>query len=221
MNRATLVVITGLDGTGKSSLSKAVVDEFHSRGHDAFLAYGRYLPRLLYPIVLFGRNTIFSSSGIDDDYAQHQAAKEDFFDNDILAKTYEIAIILDYTPQFLHRVILPLYQHNIVVCDRYFYDTLLSDLAGDVIRTPSDAILRYDSYSKIIPRPDYEFYLRVPASISMERKDDIPSEGYLIERERYYEKFSEEYGFIELDGTLTLDQLTEQILSEIDLDTLH
>jgi len=71
----------------------------------------------------------------------------------------------------------PLYEADIVVCDRYFYDTLLSDLAGDVLDEPEEAIERYRRYQPFLPTPDHEFYVQVPTEVSMERKDDIPSGG--------------------------------------------
>lgn len=218
MKRGTLVCLTGLDGAGKSTLTANVVERLRADGYDAVRAYGRYLPRLTYPLILLGNRTVFADSDIETDYEGHQSAKEGVFANEILSTLYESVIVADYIPQFVHRVLYPLYRHDIVLCDRYFYDTLLSDLAGDVIDEPAGAVERYDFYSKFLPTPDHEFYVQIPPAVSMERKDDVPSIQYLEDRKRFYDHFAAEYGFSVLDGTKPVDELTQQVLDEMGLD---
>ena len=215
MNRATLVVMTGLDGAGKSTLSARVVDQLREDGYDASRAYGRYLPRLTYPVIAVGQRTVFSDSDIEEDYEDHQSEKESLFSNPVLSRAYESAIMADYVPQYVWRVLRKLYTSEIVICDRYAYDTLLSDLAGDVLETPAEAVERYGTYARLFPEPDHEFYVRVPPEVSMERKDDVPSIEYLRDRRDFYDEFAEAYGLTELDGTESLEYLTGRVVGAI------
>lgn len=215
MTRGTLVCITGLDGAGKSTLTKAVVEELQLEGYDAVGAYGRFLPRLTYPLILLGQRTVLSDSDITEDYETHQSTKNDLFESTLLSSLYEGIIMADYIPQFFCRVVLSIYQYDIVVCDRYFYDTLLTDLAGDVINEPADAIRRYNLYSKFLPQPDHEFYVQTPAEVSMRRKDDVPSIEYIQDRKSFYDSFAEKQDLSVLDGTLTSERLTKIVLRDI------
>ena len=215
MNRGTLVCVTGLDGAGKSTLTDNVAKQLRSQGYDAVQAYGRYLPRLTYPVIAIGQRTVFADSDIEDDYESHQSEKEALFVDDRLARAYESLIMADYTPQFVWRVLRQLYTHEIVVCDRYVYDTLLSDLAGDVLETPQEAIDRYETYAGLFPDPDYQFYVRIPPEVSMERKDDVPSIEYLEDRLAFYDRFADAYGLSKLDGTESVEYLTGVVVGAI------
>lgn len=215
MNRGTLVCVTGLDGAGKSTLTNSVAQTLRDDGYDAVQVYGRYLPRASYLAIAIGRRTVFSNSDIEDDYEDHQSEKEDVFSNDLLATAYESVVMADYVPQFVWRVLRSLYTHDIVICDRYVYDTLLTDLAGDVLAEPADAIDRYRLYEDVFPTPDHEFYVSIPPAVSMERKDDVPSIEYLEDRKTFYDEFAEAYDLSVLDGTDSIQQLTYQVVDEI------
>lgn len=215
MQRGTLITTTGIDGAGKSTLAKNVRDELQARGYDAVYAYGRFLPLLSYPVMEIGRRTVLSDSDIENDYNSHQSKKEELFETPFLRRVYELLVMMDYAPQLFARVILPLYKYDYVVCDRYFYDTLLTDLSGDVIQTPRQAIDRYRYYSRFVPSPDYEFYLRIDPETAIERKDDIPDIGYLQDRKRFYDLFAEANDMIILDGTDSEDGLCRTVVEKI------
>lgn len=215
MTKGTLVCLTGLDGAGKSTVTNNVAETLRDRGYDAVQVYGRYLPRLSYLGIAIGRRTVFADSDIEEDYEDHQAEKESVFSNRLLATAYEGVIMADYVPQFVWRVLRALYTHDIVICDRYVYDTLLTDLAGDVLEEPADAIERYRLYERLFPKPDHEFYVRIPPEVSMERKDDVPSIEYLEDRKEFYDEFAAAYDLTVLDGTDAIQQLTWQVVDEI------
>ena len=212
MQLGTLITITGIDGAGKSTLAKNVRDELQVRGYDAVYAYGRFLPLLSYPVMEFGRRTVLSDSDIESNYSVHQSKKADLFDTSLLRRAYEILVMADYAPQLFARVLLPLYKHDYVVCDRYFYDTLLTDLSGDVISTPQQAIDRYRCYSRLVPSPDFEFYVCIAPEIAMERKDDIPDIEYLRDRKSFYDSFAEANDMTILDGTNTKNTLRHTVV---------
>lgn len=215
MQRGTLITTTGIDGAGKSTLAKNVRDELQARGYDAVYAYGRFLPLLSYPVMELGRRTVLSSSDIEEDYTEHQSNKKSLFETSLLRRGYEALVMADYAPQLFARVILPLYQHDYVICDRYFYDTLLTDLSGDVITDPQEAIDRYRLYSKVIPKPDFEFYVQIPPEVSMERKDDVPDIGYVKDRKAFYDAFAEANRFHRLDGLNSPNELVNEVISVI------
>jgi dTMP kinase len=215
MRRGTLITTTGIDGAGKSTLAKNVRDELQERGYDAVYAYGRFLPLISYPVMELGRRTVLSDSDMEKDYAQHQSNKADLFDASLLRRGYETLVMADYAPQLFARVIVPLYQHDYVICDRYFYDTLLTDLSGDVISEPQEVVNRYRIYSKLIPSPDFEFYIQIPPEVSMERKDDIPDIGYLHDRKRFYDVFAESYDMSTLDGTASQSELCSTVVNTV------
>lgn len=217
MQRGTLICLTGIDGAGKSTLARGVSEALTERGHRATYTYGRYLPLLAYPVMELGRRTLLSGGQDEGEYTEHQAEKEELFAGSTLRLGYEALVMLDYAPQLLWRVLVPLYRYDYVVCDRYFYDTLLTDLCGDVVRAPEAAVSKYDRfYSRLVPDPDYEFYVEIEPEVSMERKDDVPAIEYLEERKAFYDRFAEAFDLTRLDGTDSPEELVAAVLDEID-----
>lgn len=210
-----LVTITGIDGAGKSTLAKAVTDELIEQGYSATYVYGRYLPRFAYPVMELGRRTIFSETDINADYSTHQESKRQFFSSNVAKFLYEALIMVDYAPQLLYRLAPRMLTSDFIICDRYLFDTLLTDLSGTVIETPEEATSRYEHYSKLVPSPEYMFYLQIPVAVAYERKDDIPSEDYLRERKAFYDVFAKAFNMTELSGTHDVDRLVEQVMRAI------
>jgi len=210
-----LITITGIDGAGKSTLAKNVCDELRDQGFSATYVYGRFLPVLSYPVMELGRRTVLANSDLDEDYVDHQEKKTNLFSSGGLRRLYELLVMSDYAPQLLLRVVRPLLTHEYVICDRYFYDTLLTDLGGDVIREPNAAITRYKYYEKFIPSPKIEFYIDVPPDVAFARKSDVPQIEYLEDRKRFYDEFAAERNFTKLDGTQSPETLCAIVTEEI------
>lgn len=215
MTGSQLICLTGIDGAGKSTLARNVRDELENRGYDATYVYGRYLPRLAYPIMELGRRTVFSDTSMEDDYVKHQEEKAGLFERRWVRRSYELLLMADYAPQLCYRLLHPLLTADYVICDRFFYDTLLTDLSGDVIRSPEEAVRRYRWYARILPTPDYEFYIEIPPEVSIERKDDVPMIEYLEDRKSFYDYFATELKMKCLDGTMSQESLSAAVVEEI------
>lgn len=215
MTRSKLICLTGIDGAGKSTLARNVRDELEARGFNATYVYGRYLPRLAYPVMEVGRRAVFSETSMEEDYVDHQAEKAGLFERTWIRRTYELLLMADYAPQLCYRLVRPLLTADYVVCDRFFYDTLLTDLGGDVIRSPEEAVRRYQWYARVLPTPDYEFYIEISPETSMERKDDVPAIEYLEDRKSFYDYFASELEMHCLDGSRSPEALAAAVVKEI------
>lgn len=212
---STLVTITGIDGAGKSTLAREVVHDLEQQGYSATYIYGRYLPRLAYPVMEIGRRTLFSNSDFYTDYSNHQESKREFFSRPTVRSLYEFLIMADYAPQLLYRLAPALATSEFIICDRYFYDTLLTDFIGTVIKSPQEAVSKYRDYSKFLPTPEYMFHLKIPIDIAYQRKDDTPAKEYLQDRKEFYDIFTSELDMYQLKGTDRVDQLAGQVVDTI------
>ena len=219
MQRGTLICLTGIDGAGKSTLARSVSEELSDRGYRSTYTYGRYLPLLAYPVMELGRRTLLSGGQDDGDYTEHRTEKQELFAGSTLRLGYEALVMLDYAPQLLWRVAVPLYRYEYVVCDRYFYDTLLTDLCGDVVRTPEEAVSKYERfYSRLVREPDYELYVEIYNEESIERKANVPAVAHLGARKAFYDRFAEAFDLRRLDGTDTPEELVASVIEAVDCD---
>ena len=213
-NRAFLICFTGLDGSGKSTLAKALVSDLKAHGVESRYVYGRFEPSLIKPILFIGRVLFFRGQRHDGDYRQYSAQRYKVFRSPFMSVAYQFLMLFDYWLQMLIKTVVPLKLGKTVVCDRYTYDTVIN-LAVDLDYSNNRMNKVFDLYSKLLPKPERVFLMDVPEEIALQRKDDIPSIDYLIERREHYLLLGKRCGATILDATEGLKELESKIRNKI------
>jgi len=201
------VCVTGIDGAGKTTVSKRVASELP----DAKYVYGKYLPRLLLPLLWLSRLLFLRDTDGFDDYTEHTERKEQATDDHpLLSRLYVSIMLIDYTLQLLFRLIIPLWRGQSVVCDRYVFDTVIVDIADDFDYSMEESLSLIDRLLDWYPVPDEVVLIDVPEEVSMERKDDIPAYEYIHTRRKRYQQFAEHFHVTTVDGTMSLEKVVER-----------
>jgi dTMP kinase len=212
-SKGKLICFIGVDGSGKTTISREVARILRERGIKCKHTYGRLQPFILRPLTVVARKLITRKSG--KDYKAYKKEKiEAVKKMKILSKLYTTILLVDYYIQLFVRVKLPLLFGRVVICDRYVYDTVINDIPLE-----SDDINTIESWINCIfnfaPKPDIVFLIDVPEEISMMRKNDIPSIEYIRERRDTYLALSRRFGMVVMDGTKDLEELKCEILKKI------
>lgn len=207
--KSILICFTGIDGSGKTTLAKALVAGLETEGFRSRYVYGRLHPVILRPVHMVGKALFLRKKDMYRDYVEYSQAKKGLLENRILSALYESLVLFEYFFQMTIKVRLPLAIGRDIVCDRYVYDTIVTDLAVD-LKYPrwriSKALRRY---LWLFPRPNLVFLVDVPEEIANRRKDDVPSVKYLEERRRLYLEAGQEHGMIILDGSKSADEVKD------------
>ena len=214
-SKALLICFAGMDGTGKTTLSKELVELLNKKGIDCKYVYGRLEPFILKPFIMIGRliflRRVTPKSYSEYDTTRRNAIKKHLF----LSRAYQHLLLFDCTLQIFFKVKLPLIFGKTIVCDRYIYDTVITDLSRyldyseDRVTNLLDALLRF------FPEPDISFLIDVPEEIAFQRKDDIPSVEYLKMLRKMYLNAGKEYRMVTLDGSKSLEELTSLIKNKV------
>lgn len=211
-SKAFLICFTGIDGTGKTTLSKELVKSLKRGGVKCKYVYGRLNPFILKPFILVGEWVFLREKDMFRNYSEYSNTKRRAIEKySFLSRIYQQILLLDYVIQIFFRVKLPLIFGKNIICDRYVYDTVITDLSVDMNYSKDKVINMLNNLLRFFPKPNMTFLIDVPEEMAYKRKNDTPSIEYLKERRMVYLDVGKEYRMVILDGSKKLEELQREI----------
>lgn len=207
------ICFVGIDGSGKTTLSKNLVKNLMENEIASNYVWNRYTPILMKIPMLVANRFIFKKNELFTDYTSYSNKKKGLFRSPLLSTIYENLLMLDYIIQMMYKIKIPLLMGKNIVCDRYLFDTIVSDLAVDLNYSESKIKSIIDFYLTFSPKPDLIFLVDVPEDVAFRRKSDTPSIQYLKDRRKICLTIGRLYNMIMLDGTKTINELDLKILN--------
>lgn len=202
------ICFTGLDGTGKTTQSRELSKMFNNHGIKCKYVYARLNPFISKPFILIGEQIFLRKKDIFTDYSEYSSTKKKAIENhSFLSEIYKKILLFDYLLQIIFKIKIPLMLGTNIVCDRYIYDTVITDISVDMNYSKEKTMRLLDILLNLFPIPDLIFLIDVSEEIAFRRKDDTPSIEYLKERRNTYLEVAKEHNMIVLDGSNTLDSL--------------
>ena len=215
-DKGFLICFTGIDGAGKTTLSKELVETLNEKGVKCKYVYARLNPFISKPFMLVGGPIFLRGKDAFENYSEYSDTKKKaLIKHSLLSRVYQQILLFDYVIQIFFKVKLPFMFGENIVCDRYIYDTVITDLSVDMIYSKDRVISLLDNLLRFFPEPDVTFLIDVPEEIAYKRKDDTPSIRYLKERRTMYLDVGKEYGMVILDGSKDIYTLKNMIYKNI------
>jgi len=210
--KAIFICFTGIDGSGKSTLAGELVKWLNNRGIKCQYVYARQNPFILRPFIFMGRLIFLRGKSQFGDYAMYATTKKKAIkSHSFLWRIYQQIFWLDYLPQVFLKVKLSLASGKNIVCDRYVYDALITDLAVDMNYSKDRLVGLLYKLLRFLPKPDVTFLVDLPEELAWQRKDDIPSIEYLRERRKIYLEVGKAHEMFVLDGSKKIEDLKCEI----------
>jgi dTMP kinase len=210
-----LVCITGIDGSGKTTLARNTVTTLRQQDQPAVYVYGRTCPAISRLLMTLGRSTLLRKNNQWHDYGAYTRNKKQAMRNPILAWLYTATIWLDYYVQIWLKLLPHILSQRIVVSDRYVYDTVISDLAVHLGYTCTQTERAIKRGLRALPTPTLTVLIDVPEEIAFSRKTDIPDIDYLRERRGRYLKLRARPEVEQIDGGNSPGALLQAVLLRI------
>ena len=123
-------------------------------------------------------------------------------------------MLFDYYLQLLYKIEVPLLLNKNVVCDRYIYDTIITDIAIDMGYSEDEIFNLIERCLSILPTPDIVFLIDIPEEVAYNRKDDVPAIGYLRDRRKYYLSVADKFNMIKIEGDKEIEDIKRKIFTE-------
>ena len=183
-----LIVFCGMDGSGKTTLAEKLVNYFERQGREIEFIHGH------------GYTVSENSFGLDEKRVKRLK---------YLFKLLIPLALLDnlYTYYFKYK---PLLKNKTLICDRYFYDKLARVIYYGIC-PPSLAKI----YLKLLPKPDFAFFLDADPQKAHARKREL-SEEELVSFRKIYKFLAECLEAPVIDTGLSLNVCYKKILEYLD-----
>ena len=210
--KSILVCLVGMDGTGKSTLSKKLVENMNEHGIKTRYVWSGLEPLLLRPFFWIGKALFIPrhEPTTPGNYVRSSKTLRKVLRNPLMRTVYESIFCLDYSLHLLWKVRIPMMRGESVVSDRYVYDVLI-DLAVILSYTERKMSIILRAFKRFLPQPSLVLLIDAPEEVTIKRKDDIPSITHLSERRELYLRLAKQYGFTIIDGANTLPVLQSTI----------
>ena len=206
--KGQLICFTGIDGSGKTTLAKKVSNLLIKKKLPAKYVYGRFELVLSKFMVIIANKIFLKNYSATKDYNEYTDKKKDLFKkNNTLLIIYLGILMFDYLFQLFVKIKIPMLFGKTVICDRYVYDTGITDISVDMNFSKNEVISLIDKCFLFVPKPNITFLVDVSENVAFARKDDISSVDYLKDRRNTYLDLADYYEMKILDGNFESEKV--------------
>jgi thymidylate kinase len=208
----SLIVLSGLDGSGKSTQAALLAERLRGEGVRARAIWNRWNPFISAPFIRIARRHLRVTEGVgNDDYRSFTEAKRKKMRSAWKRNVWQLMVWSEYSLQVHGR----LFRHRIagtkVICDRYVYDTLIdiainfSVGANDIRELMSHPLL------SLFPKPALVIFIDIDPEVGAARKSDGTPPTYLADRRAYYAALSHMLSAPLIDGGASVTSVSDTI----------
>lgn len=213
--KTLLVCVSGIDGSGKTTLCHEVVTELKLHEIPSRYVYGRFLPALTAPFFKVSSLMLHKRNPCDH-YSADDENKKQLLRNPVVFKFFLIGVLIDQLLRILLKICLPsIFKSEVIVCDRYLFDTIVTDVALTCGFSDSELVPLTRQWLELFPKADVVFVVNVPPRVAYQRKSDLHSIEVLEQLSKTYLYLGERFGATIIDGTRDTLELKHLILNKL------
>jgi len=211
-----IIVITGIDGSGKTTISSLLATEIQRRNKKVKIVQ-QFAPNFIAKKIInrYGSKLISFERNVSDNQIFYSESR-----NESLTKTIfrKLAIFRIISFGFLHTItnFISNIDADVIVSDRYFYDNILK------INWMYDNSYNPKWLSTLVPKPCLIVYLDVPAEVGWNREieGNTTLEQHISKKKVYDEFFiafkRNNWPILKVDAQMQKEEILNEILNKID-----
>ncbi|MBF0217410.1 MAG: hypothetical protein HQL30_10505 [Candidatus Omnitrophica bacterium] len=191
--KGKIIYICGPDGSGKTSIAKAMVERLNASGGARYvhkwMRFNHYTSKLV--------NVIGRIAGLS--YFEHypdgvKVGYHDYYRSKWISSLYKASVLFDTFLASLIRLWIPVkFFGTRVVVDRFVYDTMV-DLSIDLGDPSISTSLSGKFLGALVPPGSTAVFLDVNIDVIYRRRPDTKRDRNYEKRYRLYSRIADEYG---------------------------
>jgi dTMP kinase len=210
--RADMIVLCGLDGSGKSTQTALLAERLAAAGIPAEAVWNRWEPRVSAPLIRFAKRRLRSSSGAGaEDYAAFRDAKRRTMKGGLKRSLWQILVWSEYSWEVRGRLAPPRRRGAAVICDRYVHDTLIDIAINFSAPPPALAGLMSHPLLALFPKPSLAIVVDIDPETGAARKSDGTPPAYLADRREYYVELARILNAPVVDGGRPVETVFDEV----------
>lgn len=207
-NIPKFVCLIGIDGAGKTTLAKGLINSFASRSIKYYYLWGG-IDKLIFisPLQFIFYRTFLTKKEKDIEAKKNNLRVK----HPKLTRIYYFLMKIDYLLGLLIGMLFFKLLRRRIICDRYIFDVGINiALAQNMPKASIYSFIK--NCFKFLPKPDILIWLDVPVKTAMSRKNDIFSERDLVKRKEIYKEIAKKYNAVRFDGIKPTKELESEVL---------
>lgn len=213
-DKPALIVVSGVDGSGKTSIIEGVQAFLESEGIDnryIWLRYNHYLTKFLLAFCKFTGFTRY------EHFEQSRVVYHDFHRSKIIAWAFVWLTWIDTFLASLLRVYIPrLFSKKAIICDRWAYDIMV-DLEIDTRLDFSEGSFLHTLFKLILPDDAKCFVISRNLEATKGTRDESVNDRNFPIRHQLYVRHEADRDLNVIDNNGAINESIDQVLSQVEL----
>jgi thymidylate kinase len=211
-----IIYLSGIDGCGKTTQAKLLVEELQKQGLDVDYVWFRWEPSFRKIINAFRmlktKHTVATKIDIVEAENAEQGDwlkfKRNILSNSVVRRLWLLFACFDYFTAY--RRGFRKITSDVIVIDRYVDDFIIDQAINLKMPPEQSYLIKENFFLKKFHFPDFNIIIDLPAMEGYTRKSDGTSLSYLETREKYYKTMTDSKT-IHLNGLESIYDLSDKI----------
>ena len=199
-----LIYVMGIDGSGKSTVSEYLADQYRDKGYDVDVVWLRFNHVITKPLLGFCRLIGLTKY---ETYDGIRVGYHDFYKSSIISFLFILFQYLDAVRVKYTRIVPILKRSNhIIILDRYVYDILI-DLAVDTRKENLIYSWFGRRFRDLLPKDSITILVRRNLETVLSVRPEGKVDRNFESRYKYYQQLGNNLGITIINNEGTLDDL--------------
>jgi thymidylate kinase len=204
-----LIVLSGLDGSGKSTQTALLAERMKADGIPAVVLWNRWKPFLSAGFIRLAKRYLRRQAGVGEaDYRGFTDAKRRSMRSGWKRALWQTMVWGEYAVQVRARLLARGRPGGAILCDRYVYDTLVDVAINFSLEPDRLGELMNHPLLSLFPKPGLVLFIDIDPQTGAARKSDGTPEAYLADRRAYYASMARILHAPVVDGAASVESVS-------------